>query len=453
MSNKHISENIMGVMSEHRLLLTMSIPMVISMTVQALYNIVDSIFVARLNENALTAVSLAFPIQSLMIAVGVGTGVGINAFLSRSLGERNFSAVNRSATNGLFLVWLSSAAFMLIGFFASEWYFSTQTDIKEIVRYGREYIFVVCVFSLGIFNQVTFERLLTSTGKTFYAMLSQTIGAVTNIILDPIMIFGLAGFPRMEVLGAAIATVIGQTVGTLFALYFNLKHNHEIKLSFRGFRPDAAIIKAIYSVGVPAILMQALGSVMTYGINRIILPFTATAAAVFGVYFRLQSFVFMPVFGLNNAMVPIIAYNYGAKKKARIIRTIKLSIRYAVSIMLLGFAIFHIFPGALLAMFNATEEMLDLGLPALRIMSLIFVFAGLCVVLLSVFQALGHGVKSLIVSFVRQIIVLLPAAWLLSRTGSLIAVWFAFPIAEIAGLVLCIVFMKQVYDEKIKGMA
>lgn len=453
MSNKHIPENIMGVVSEHRLLLTMSIPMVISMTVQALYNIVDSIFVARLNENALTAVSLAFPIQNLMIAVGVGTGVGINAFLSRSLGERNFSAVNRSATNGLFLVWLSSAAFMLIGFFGSEWYFSTQTDIGDIIRYGREYMFVVCVFSLGIFNQVTFERLLTSTGKTFYAMLSQTIGAVTNIILDPIMIFGLFGFPRMEVLGAAIATVIGQTVGTLFALYFNLKHNHEIKLSFRGFRPDGAIIKAIYSVGVPAILMQALGSVMTYGINRIILPFTATAAAVFGIYFRLQSFVFMPVFGLNNAMVPIIAYNYGAKKKARIIRTIKLSIRYAVSIMLLGLAIFHLFPGALLAMFNATEEMMDLGLPALRIMSLVFVFAGICIVLLSVFQALGYGVKSLIVSFVRQIIVLLPAAWLLSRSGSLIAVWFAFPVAEIAGIVLCIVFMKQVYDEKIKGMA
>ncbi|GHV74304.1 MATE family efflux transporter [Spirochaetia bacterium] len=446
------AENMMGVMPENRLLLTMSIPMVISMTVQALYNIVDSIFVARLSESALTAVSLAFPIQNLMIAVGVGTGVGINAFLSRSLGERNFNAVNRSATNGLFLVWVSSAVFMLIGLFCSEWYFRTQTDIEEIIRYGREYMFVVCVFSMGIFNQVTFERLLTSTGKTFYAMVSQTVGAVTNIILDPIMIFGLFGFPRLEVLGAAIATVIGQSVGTLIALYFNLKKNHEINVSFRGFRPEGKIIKAIYAVGLPAILMQALGSVMTYGINRIILPFTATAAAVFGVYFRLQSFIFMPVFGLSNAMVPIIAFNYGARKKKRITKTIKLSIIYAVSIMLLGLVIFHIFPGALLRMFNGTEEMMTIGRPALRIISLTFVFAGLCVVLLSVFQALGHGMKSLIVSFTRQIIVLLPVAWLMSLTGSLTAVWWAFPIAEIASLVLCLVFMKQVYDTQIRDL-
>ncbi|GHV80671.1 MATE family efflux transporter [Spirochaetia bacterium] len=446
------SENMMGVMPENRLLLTMSIPMVISMTVQALYNIVDSIFVARLSESALTAVSLAFPIQNLMIAVGVGTGVGINAFLSRSLGERNFNAVNRSATNGLFLVWVSSVVFMLIGLFCSEWYFRTQTDIEEIIRYGREYMFVVCVFSMGIFNQVTFERLLTSTGKTFYAMVSQTAGAVTNIILDPIMIFGLFGFPRLEVLGAAIATVIGQSVGTLIALYFNLKKNHEINVSFRGFKPEGKIIKAIYAVGVPAILMAALGSVMTYGINRIILPFTATAAAVFGVYFRLQSFIFMPVFGLSNAMVPIIAFNYGAKKKKRITKTIKLSIIYAVSIMLLGLVIFHSFPGALLRMFNGAEEMMTIGRPALRIISLTFVFAGLCVVLLSVFQALGHGMKSLIVSFTRQIIVLLPVAWLMSLTGSLIAVWWAFPIAEIASLVLCLVFMKQVYDTQIRDI-
>ncbi|AEF86443.1 MATE efflux family protein [Treponema primitia ZAS-2] len=456
MSNKKTSgtltENIMGVMTENRLLLTLSIPMVISMTVQALYNIVDSIFVAQINENALTAVSLAFPVQNLMIAVSVGTGVGINAFLSRSLGEKNSDAANGSAVNGLFVIWLSSAVFIIAGIFFSQAYFRAQTDIQEIIEYGQDYMFIVCVFSLGIFNQVTLERLLSSTGKTFYAMCSQAAGAVINIILDPIMIFGLLGFPKMGVRGAAIATVIGQSLGALIALFFNLRVNHDIKLSFRKFRPNGRIIKAIYGVGIPAILMTAIGSIMTYGINKIVLPFTATAAAVFGVYFKLQSFVFMPIFGLSNAMVPIIAYNYGAKKKIRIIKTIRMSVIYATGIMLVGLVLFQLIPGPLLRMFNATEEMLAIGIPVLRIISLIFIFAGLCVVLNSVFQALGHGTESLIVSFARQLVILLPAAWLLSRTGSLAAVWWAFPISEIGSLVLSLIFMARIYSRKIKNI-
>ncbi|MDR1949823.1 MAG: MATE family efflux transporter [Spirochaetaceae bacterium] len=442
--------NIMGTMSLNRLLLSMSIPMMISMMVQALYNIVDSIFVAQINENALTAVSLAFPVQALMFSVGIGTGVGINAFLSRSLGERNFDSVNKAATNGLFLVWLSSIAFMGIGFFGAELFFRSQTDSEEIVRYGRDYLSVVCIFSIAVFSQITFERLLASTGKTFYAMISQGIGAVANIILDPIMIFGLFGFPRMEVKGAAIATIFGQTLATLIALYFNLTKNHEVKLSFRGFRPDGRVIKSIYRVGLPSILMQSIGSVMTYGFNRILISFTATAAAVFGVYFRLQSFVFMPVFGLNNAMVPIIAFNYGAKQKTRIIKTIKLSLMYAVAIMVCGFILFELIPDKLLMMFNATAEMLSIGVTALRIIAIHFLLAGFCIVLISVFQALGDGLESLVVSFVRQLIVLLPAAWLLSRLGSVDMVWWSFPIAEVAALIISLILIKRMYDKKIK---
>jgi putative MATE family efflux protein len=444
------SGNVMGTMPLNRLLLSMSIPMMISMMVQALYNIVDSIFVARINENALTAVSLAFPVQILMFSTGLGTGVGINAFLSRSLGERNFDRVNKAAANGLFLVWTSSLLFVIVGFFFAEPFFRSQTNIEEIVRYGKDYLFVVCVFSAAVFSQVTFERLLASTGKTFYSMISQGAGALINIILDPIMIFGLFGFPRMEVRGAAIATVIGQAAAALIALYFNLTKNHEVKLSFRGFRPDGAIIKNIYRVGIPSILMQSIGSVMTYGFNRILISFTETAAAVFGVYFRLQSFIFMPVFGLNNAMVPIVAFNYGARQKERITRTITLSIRYAVGIMLLGALAFELFPGALLTMFNATGEMLAIGTSALRIIAIHFLLAGFCVVFISVFQALGNGMESLFVSFARQILVLLPAAWLLSLSGSVHMVWWSFPIAESAALIISSVLIKRIYDRRIK---
>lgn len=442
----------MGVMSIQRLLLTMAIPMMLSMMVQALYNIVDSIFVARLNENALTAVTLAFPIQNLMIAIGVGTGVGINAFLSKSLGEKNFDAVNKSAMNGLLLVWISSAVFMLAGFLFSETFFRTQTSSEEIIEHGKDYMSVVCIFSFVLFSQITFERLLTSTGKTFYAMISQIAGAVINIILDPLLIFGLLGFPALAVKGAAIATVIGQTVGTVIGLYFNLKVNREIRLSLKNLKPSAAIIRRIYSVGAPSILMASVGSIMLYGFNKILIAFTATAIAVFGVFFRLQSFVFMPVFGLNNAMVPILAYNYGARKKDRIIKTIKLGVIYSCGVMLAGFVVFELIPAKLLMMFNATGEMIAIGVTAFRIVSLVFLFAGFSIVFVSVFQALGDGMASLCISVARQLGVLLPAAWFLSLSGVLNAVWWAFPAAECVSLVLSIFFMKRVYNKTLRSM-
>ena len=446
------SENKMGVMPVHKLLLNMSIPMVISMLVQALYNVVDSIFVAQIHENALTAISLAFPIQILMIAVGVGTSVGLNSFLSRSLGEKNFDYVNQSAVNGIFLAWVNCAVFVAVGALCSTAFFRAQTDIREIVEYGRDYLSIICVFSFGAFNQITFERLLTSTGKSFYAMISQSVGAITNIVLDPVMIFGLWGFPKMGVAGAALATVIGQSVGALLALYFNLQKNHDIKLSVRRFRPNGVIIKKIYAVGLPSILMASLGSVMTYGLNRILISFTATAAAVFGVYFKLQSFVFMPIFGLNNGMVPILAYNFGAKKKERIIATIKLAALYAFGIMALGFVVFQLFPDKLLLLFNATEEMLSIGVPALRIISIHYAFAGFCIVFMSVFQALGNGMESLFIAVARQLLLLLPVAWLLSLTGDVNAIWWSFPSAECATFVLSVVLLKRVYDKRIKAL-
>jgi putative MATE family efflux protein len=442
----------MGVMPVHRLLLDMSIPMIISMLVQALYNVVDSVFVARINEQALTAVSLAFPIQTLMIGVGVGTGVGVNALLSKSLGEKKLDIVNRSALNGVFLAWISCAAFMAFGFLASEAFFAAQTDNREIAQHGYEYLRVICALSLGMFNQIMLERLLISTGKTFYSMISQSVGAVTNIILDPIMIFGLLGCPRMGVTGAAAATVIGQTVGALLALYFNIRYNREIHLSLTGFRPSLGIIRRIYAVGLPSILMASLGSLMTYGMNRLLISFTSTAVAVFGVYFKLQGFIFMPIFGLNNGMVPIIAYNYGARKRERVIGTIKLSVAYAVGIMLLGAAVFNIFPGALLSQFNATQDLLAIGIPALRIISAHFLFAGFCIVSLSVFQALGNGMESLIVAVSRQWLLLMPIAWLLSLSGNVNAIWWTFPITEIVTLALCAFFLKRIYDRKIKIM-
>jgi putative MATE family efflux protein len=443
-------ENKMGVMPVRKLLLSMSIPMMISMLVQALYNIVDSIFVAQINENALTAVSLAFPVQTVMIGVGVGTGVGVNAFLSKSLGEKNFPRANMTAANGILLSWISCAVFTVVGFLGSPAFFSTQTNITEIVEYGVDYLSVICILSFGVFNQVMLERLLISTGKTFYSMISQTAGAITNLILDPIMIFGLLGFPRMEVSGAALATVIGQFVGASLALFFNLRSNRDIRLSPKDMRLNFEIVKRIYAVGLPSIMMGSLGSVMIYGFNRILLSFTSTAAAVFGVYFKLNSFIFMPVFGLNNGMVPIIAYNFGARNRERIMQTIKLAVTYAVGIMLLGMAAFQIFPDKLLLMFNASDEMLRIGVPALRIIGCHLPFAGFCIAFLSIFQALGNGMESLFVAGSRQLLFLLPMAWLLSLTGSVGAVWWSFPAAEAATLAVGTFFIRRVYTEKIK---
>lgn len=450
------NENKMGVMPVNKLLLNMAVPMMISMLVQALYNVVDSVFVSKLSEDALNAVSLAFPVQNLMIAVGVGTGVGINALLSRSLGQKDQKMADDAARNGIFLALLSFLVFSVLGFTCSRLYFAVQTEISGIVDYGTQYLTICCGLSMGLFAAVTFERLLQATGRTFFSMITQAVGALTNIILDPILIFGLFGFPRMEVAGAALATVIGQTAGGTLALIFNLTRNPDIHLSLKGFRPSSRVIGNIYSVGLPSIAMQSIGSVMVFGMNQILIAFTATATAVFGVYFKLQSFIFMPVFGLNNGMVPIVAYNYGARKPDRIIKTIKLSVLYAVAIMFVGFLAFQIIPDVFLSMFLAegetTGDLLTIGVPALRTISISFLLAGFCVVSSAVFQALGHGVLSLIVSVVRQLVVLLPVAFLLSKIHGLDTVWWAFPVAELFSVALCAMFLRRVYQQEIKGL-
>lgn len=444
-----VKENKMGTMPINKLLIAMSIPMIISMLVQALYNVVDSIFVSQISENALTSVSLAFPVQNFMIAFGVGTGVGINALLSRSLGEKKFEEANKAANNGVFLAVMSYLLFLVLGILFSKSFFQWQTDIKEIVDGGYRYLIICTTCSFGMYGQIVFEKLMQSTGKTFYSMLTQITGAVINIILDPILIFGLFGFPKLGITGAAMATVIGQICGMTVGIYLNKVKNKEIEVKVKGFRPNLKTIKEIYSVGIPSIIMGSIGSVMTFSMNKILLVFTSTATAVFGVYFKLQSFIFMPVFGLNNGMVPIISYNYGARHKDRLIQTVKISIIYAVLIMILGLLIFQFFPKQLLSLFSASEEMINIGVPALRTISISFLFAGYCIVLGSMFQALGRGVMSLIVSVGRQLVVLLPVAYLLSKSGNLNLVWWAFPIAELASVFLSSIGFKYVYKKEI----
>lgn len=444
-----VKENKMGTMPINKLLIAMSIPMIISMLVQALYNVVDSIFVSQISENALTSVSLAFPVQNFMIAFGVGTGVGINALLSRSLGEKKFEEANKAANNGVFLAVMSYLLFLVLGILFSKSFFQWQTDIKEIVDGGYRYLIICTTCSFGMYGQIVFEKLMQSTGKTFYSMLTQITGAVINIILDPILIFGLFGFPKLGITGAAMATVIGQICGMTVGIYLNKVKNKEIEVKVKGFRPNLKTIKEIYSVGIPSIIMGSIGSVMTFSMNKILLVFTSTATAVFGVYFKLQSFIFMPVFGLNNGMVPIISYNYGARHKDRLMQTVKISIIYAVLIMILGLLIFQFFSKQLLSLFSASEEMINIGVPALRTISISFLFAGYCIVLGSMFQALGRGVMSLIVSVGRQLVVLLPVAYLLSKSGNLNLVWWAFPIAELASVFLSSVGFKYVYKKEI----
>lgn len=447
------AENKMGIMPVNKLILNMSLPMMLSMLVQALYNVVDSIFVAMIHENALTAVSLAFPIQNLMIAAGAGTGVGVNAVLSKALGERNFEKADTTANNSLFLAGICYAVFLVTGLFFITPFYQSQTSDAQIIAYGQQYCVIICCFSAGIFLQIAFERLLQSTGKTFYTMIVQGMGAVINLILDPILIFGLFGFPGMGVAGAAVATVTGQIIAGVSAFFINRKVNHEIHLNLKGFRPDMEIIKHIYAVGIPTIIMQAIGSVMLYGLNRILIVFTSTATAVLGVYFKLQSFIFMPVFGLNNGMVPIIAYNYGADSRERVVKTIRYSICYAVGIMLAGFLIFQIFPRQLLYLFSASETMLAIGVPALRIISFSFILAGYCIVCGSVYQALGNGVYSMLVSIARQLVVLLPASWLLAQLGNVNLVWWGFPIAEIISFIMSTYFLIKIYKGVIQNLS
>ena len=448
-----LTENKMGVVSVGRLLASMAVPMMISMLVQAFYNIVDSVFVARISENALNAVSLAFPLQNLMIAFGAGTAVGMNALLSRALGAKKQDEVDRSANVAIFLSLCNSIVFAIIGIFLSKPFFLIQTDIAEIVNYGSEYTSICLSFSFGIFFQFCFERLLQSTGKTGLAMCTQLIGAITNIILDPILIFGLLGFPALGVKGAAIATVAGQIIAAIVAVIINIKCNKEVHISLKQIRWHTETAKEIYKVGLPSIVMQSIGSIMTFGLNKILIGFTETATAVFGAYFKLQSFVFMPIFGLNNGMVPIIAYNFGAKKPDRVKKTVRLTIISAVCIMLTGLSVFEAVPHVLLSFFNASEYMLEIGVPALRIIALHFILAGFCIIAGSVCQAIGNPVYSLITSVCRQLVVLLPAAWLLSKTGNLGAVWFAFPIAELVALTLSAIFLGKTMKNANKKMA
>ena len=433
-------------------LIQFAFPLFLANLLQALYNVVDSVFVAMLSQDAMNAVSLAFPLQNLMIAFGAGTAVGINALLSRSLGEKNQAMADRAANTGIFLALCNFALFALIGIFFSRTFFELQAGGEQvIIDYGVDYASICLGCSIGIFSQFCFERLLQSTGRTFLAMCTQLTGALINIVLDPILIFGWFGLPRMEVAGAAIATVAGQIVAAAAALVLNLKCNPDIHILPREIRWHGKVAAEIYRVGFPSIVMQSIGSAMVFGMNKILFSFTKTATAVFGAYFKLQSFVFMPVFGLNNGMVPIIAYNYGAQKPERIHKTIRLGMVYAVAIMMVGLLVFQLIPKELLLMFDASDAMLEIGAPALRIMSLAFVFAGIGIVSGSSCQAFGYSVYSMLISIARQIVVLIPAAYLLSLTGVLRSIWFAFPIAEIFSLILSLFFLRTTLKKT--GMA
>lgn len=446
-------ENKMGVMPVGKLLFTMSLPIMISMLVQALYNVVDSMFVARVSENALTALSIAFPIQNLMIAVSVGLGVGLNAVVSRALGAKDTKGVNRAATNGIMLMFICGLLFMLGGATLVRPYFEMQTDIEEIVTSGIDYTSIVMMGSMGVFMQILFERLLQSTGRTMLTMFSQGVGAIINIIFDPIFIFGYFGFPKMGVAGAAYATILGQWVAALLGLILNIRKNPEVSISMKGFKPHGATIRLILSIGIPSVVMQSIGSVMTFLMNQILIAFSSTAVAVFGVYFKLQSFVFMPVFGLTNGTVPIVAYNFGARKGDRMKKTIQYSVYAAIVIMICGALIFQSIPDKLLMLFDASDEMLRVGVPALRIISLSFPLAGFGIGAGAVFQALGFSVYSMIISLIRQLVVLIPCAYLIGMlTGDVTGVWWAFVVAEVVSLTVSALYLRRVNRDVIQTL-
>ncbi len=447
MSN--LKENKMGVMPVNKLLITMSLPMMASMLIQALYNVVDSVFVAKIGEEAITALSLAFPVQNLMIGVATGTGVGMNSLLSRSLGEKDAKRVNQAATNGVVLAVISSIFFVLFGVFGSRAFFAIQTDNALIVEYGTQYISICTIGSVFLYISIIFERLMQATGKTIYSMYTQGIGAITNIVLDPILIFVF----DLDVIGAALATVIGQMLSCVAGIILNYKFNPEISLNFKGFKFHGETVKRIYSVGVPSMLMMGIGSVMNFSLNKILIDFfSTTAAAVLGIYYKIQSFAFMPLFGMNNGVVPIIAYNYGAGKRKRITKCIRLAVTYATCIMLVAVAVFQILPKELLLMFEASDHMLSIGIPAFRIISIHYIFAGFCIVMGTVFQAFGKGMLSLIVSICRQMLVLLPVAYLLAVlfTDNINVFWLCFPIAEVMSLVVSAICYVFVYKKTIK---
>jgi len=447
-----VKENKMGVMPVGKLLANMALPMIISMLVQALYNVVDSIYVSQISESAVTALSLAFPVQNMQIGFAVGVGVGVNSLLSKSLGERNQEAVNRTAGNGVILMLICTAIFMLFGFFGVRSYYEIQSTVKETVEGGIAYTSICCIFVMGSFLQILFERLLQATGRTVHSMIAQGVGAITNILLDPVFIFGWFGLPAMGVAGAAVATVIGQWLGALTGLYFNLKKNPEVQLGFRYLRLDKRIVGQILTVGIPSIIMNSVGSVMNFSMNQILQGFTETATGVFGIYFKLQSFFFMPLFGLNGATISIIAYNYGARKPERIIKTQKLALASALGLMLAGFAAFQLVPDLLLGMFNPSDAFLEIGRACLRTISWSFPLAAVCISVGACFQALGNGIYMTIISLARQMFVLLPVAYLMSLSGNVNLVWLAYPIAEIVSSSMTLFFFLRIYRQKIKPL-
>lgn len=450
---KKMKSNKLGTMPMNRLVLNLSLPMMISMLIQSLYNVVDSMFVAQISEEALAALSLAYPVQMLMLAIQIGSGVGMNAELSRRLGEDNRDLASETANNGVFLGIVHYVIFLILGLTLIPTFFQAQTDNPVIIQYGIEYTMIITTFSLGKFMQIVFERMLQATGRTFYTMITQGTGAILNIALDPILIFGLFGFPAWGVYGAAIATVFAQIVSAVMAFIFNAKFNDDVDLKLKGFRPNGGVIKRIYSIGIPSMIMTSITSLVTFLLNNILLQFTATATAVYGVYIRLQGFAFMPVFGLNNGMIPIVSFNYGARNKKRMIQAIKICLIYALSLMFTGTVLFQLFPTQLLGLFSASEEMTAIGVSALRTISISFVLAGFSIIMGTVFQALGNAMLSLWVNVIRQLVILIPAAYLLSLTGNVHAVWWAVVISELVAVVFSALAMRYVYKKKIRPMA
>ena len=454
MSTKTLPQgNKMGTWPIGKLLINMALPLVISMLVQALYNVVDSIYVSRISESAVTALSLAFPIQNLLIGCATGVGVGVNSLLSKSLGERNYDRANRSAGNGMLLSALFAAAFLIFGLFFARPFFETQSTVRDTVDGGSIYLAIVSIGSLGIFIEILYERLLQASGNAFLSMITQTTGAVLNIILDPILIFGWFGMPAMGIAGAALATVIGQWVAAGLAIFLNQKFNKELDLRFHHIRPESYVVRMIMSVGIPSIIMMGIGSVMTFGVNQILQGFSETATGVFGIYFKLQSFFFMPLFGINNAVISIVAFNYGARNPDRMIRTVKFATISGLTIMLAGLAAFQLIPDVLLGIFDPTPEFMHMGIQALRTISWCFPVAAVCIILGSTFQALGTGFYATIVSLCRQLLALLPAAYLLSLSGVVNRVWWAWPIAESVGLTMTLFFFLRNYRQRIKPLS
>ena len=449
MENNPLQENKMGVMPIGRLVVNMALPMIISMLVQALYNVVDSIYVSQISESAVTALSLAFPVQNMQIGFAVGIGVGVNSLLSKSLGQKNQEQANRTAGNGIVLMGIVTVLFMLFGFFGVRPYYEMQSTVTETVEGGIVYTRICCLLTAGIFMSVLGERLLQATGRTVYTMICQSTGAIVNIILDPILIHGWFGAPAMGIAGAAVATVIAQWVSAAMTIYFNLRHNPELSFAAAYFKLDKATVGSILTVGVPSIVMNGIGSVMNFGMNQILQGFTETATSVFGIYFKLQSFFFMPLFGINNATISIIAFNYGAQKPERITKTLKLTCTVALCLMTFGLLVFQLVPELLLGMFNPSETFLTIGKAALRTISWSFPIASICIALTACFQALGNGIYSTIVSICRQMLVLLPAAYLLSLTGQVNAVWLAYPVAEVASGTVTLLLFRRIYRQKI----